>query len=104
MLDQPPAKGGGASEPDRSASAPWRIYNIGNSARVQLMDYIQALEKALGRKATLELLPMQDGDVPATQADVSALESDFGYRPQVGVEEGIKRFVEWYRSYYSKAG
>ena len=104
VLDQPPEKGDGASEPDRSASAPWRIYNIGNSSRVQLMDYIQALEKALGRKATLELLPMQDGDVPATQADVSALESDFGYRPQVGVEEGIKRFVEWYRSYYSKAG
>ena len=104
VLDQPPGKGEGVSEPDRSASAPWRIYNIGNSARVQLMDYIQALEKALGRKATLELLPMQDGDVPATQADVSALESDFGYRPQVGVEEGIKRFVEWYRSYYSKAG
>ena len=66
------------------------------------MDYIQALEKALGLKATLELLPMQDGDVPATEADVSALESDFGYRPQVGVEEGITRFVEWYRSYYSK--
>jgi len=104
VLDQPPGKCGGASEPDRSASAPWRIYNIGNSSRVQLMDYIQALEKALGRKATLELLPMQDGDVPATEADVSALESDFGYRPQVGVEEGIKRFVEWYRSYYSKAG
>ena len=102
VLDQPPGKGGGVSEPDRSASAPWRIYNIGNSSRVQLMDYIQALEKALGLKATLELLPMQDGDVPATQADVSALESDFGYRPQVDVEEGVKRFVEWYRSYYSK--
>ena len=102
VLDQPPGKGEGVNEPDRSASAPWRIYNIGNSARVQLMDYIRALEKALGRKATLELLPMQDGDVPATEADVSALESDFGYRPQVGVEEGIKRFVEWYRSYYSK--
>ncbi|MDE0978348.1 MAG: NAD-dependent epimerase, partial [Arenicellales bacterium] len=79
VLDQPPEKGDGASESDRSASAPWRIYNIGNSCRVQLMDYIQALEKALGRKATLELLPMQDGDVPATEADVSALESDFGY-------------------------
>ena len=102
VLDQPPGKGEGVNEPDRSASAPWRIYNIGNSSRVQLMDYIQALEKALGRKATLELLPMQDGDVPATQADVSALESDFGYRPQVDVEEGVKRFVEWYRSYYSK--
>ena len=102
VLDQPPAKGGGASEPDRSASAPWRIYNIGNSARVQLMDYIQALEKALGRKATLELLPMQDGDVPATEADVSALESDFGYRPQVGVEEGVKRFVEWYCRFFDQ--
>ena len=104
VLDQPPGKGEGVSEPDRSASAPWRIYNIGNSSRVQLMDYIQALEKVLGLKATLELLPMQDGDVPATQADVSALESDFGYRPQVGVEEGIKQFVKWYRSYYSKVG
>ena len=104
VLDQPPGKGGGVSEPDRSASAPWRIYNIGNSSRVQLMDYIQALEKALGLKATLELLPMQDGDVPATEADVSALESDFGYRPQVAVEEGVKQFVKWYRSYYSKAG
>ncbi len=104
VLDQPPGKGEGVNEPDRSASAPWRIYNIGNSTRVQLMDYIRALEKALGRKATLELLPMQDGDVPATEADVSALESDFGYRPQVAVEEGVKRFVEWYRSYYSKAG
>jgi UDP-glucuronate 4-epimerase len=104
VLDQPPEKGDGVSESDRSASAPWRIYNIGNSCRVQLMDYIRALEKALGRKATLELLPMQDGDVPATEADVSALESDFGYRPQVAVEEGVKRFVEWYRSYYSKAG
>ena len=104
VLDQPPGKGEGVNEPDRSASAPWRIYNIGNSARVQLMDYIRALEKALGRKATLELLPMQDGDVPATEADVSALESDFGYRPQVAVEEGVKQFVKWYRSYYSKAG
>ena len=102
VLDQPPGKGEGVNEPDRSASAPWRIYNIGNSSRVQLMDYIQALEKALGLKATLELLPMQDGDVPATEADVSALESDFGYHPQVGVEEGITRFVEWYRCYYSK--
>ena len=102
VLDQPPGKGEGVNEPDRSASAPWRIYNIGNSSRVQLMDYIQALEKALGLKATLELLPMQDGDVPATEADVSALESDFDYHPQVGVEEGITRFVEWYRSYYSK--
>ena len=66
-----------------------------------LMDYIQALEKALGKQAKLDLLPMQDGDVPATEADVTALESDFGYRPKVKVEEGIQRFVDWYRSYYT---
>jgi len=100
VIDQPAERSGGANEPDRSASAPWRIFNIGNSHRVPLMDYIQALEKALGKKATLDLLPMQDGDVPATEADVTALESDLGYRPMVKVEEGIERFVDWYRSYY----
>ena len=100
VIDRPAERSDGANEPDRSASAPWRIFNIGNSHRVPLMDYIQALEKALGKKATLDLLPMQDGDVPATEADVTALESDFGYRPKVKVEEGIQRFVDWYRSYY----
>ena len=100
MIDQPAERSDGANEPDRSASGPWRTFNIGNSHRVPLMDYIQALEKALGKKATLDLLPMQDGDVPATEADVTALESDLGYRPMVKVEEGIKRFVDWYRSYY----
>ena len=100
VIDRPAERSDGANEPDRSASAPWRIFNIGNSHRVPLMDYIQALEKALGRKATLDLLPMQDGDVPATEADVTALESDLGYRPKVKVEEGIQRFVDWYRSYY----
>ncbi len=100
VIDRPAERSDGANEPDRSASAPWRIFNIGNSHRVPLMDYIQALEKALGKKATLDLLPMQDGDVPATEADVTALESDLGYRPKVKVEEGIQRFVDWYRSYY----
>ena len=100
MIDRPAERSDGANEPDRSASAPWRIFNIGNSHRVPLMDDIQALEKALGKKATLDLLPMQDGDVPATEADVTALESDLDYRPKVKVEEGIQRFVDWYRSYY----
>ena len=100
VIDQPAERSGGANKPDRSASAPWRIFNIGNSHRVPLMDYIQALEKALGKQAILDLLPMQDGDVPATEADVTALESDLGYRPKVKVEEGIQRFVDWYRSYY----
>lgn len=101
VIDQPAERSDGANDPDRSASAPWRIFNIGNSHQVPLMDYIQALEKALGKQAKLDLLPMQDGDVPATEADVTALESDFGYRPKVKVEEGIQRFVDWYRSYYT---
>ena len=100
VIDRPATVSDGVNEPDRSASAPWRIFNIGNSHRVALMDYIQALEKALGKQATLDLLPMQDGDVPATEADVTALESDLGYRPKVRVEEGIQHFVDWYRSYY----
>ena len=64
------------------------------------MDYVQALEQALGSEANLDLLPMQPGDVLATEADVSRLVADFGYRPKVQVEEGITRFVEWYREYY----
>jgi len=79
---------------------PYQIYNIGNGHPVPLMRYIQALEKALGKKAQLELLPMQPGDVRATEADVSRLVSDLGYRPQIDVETGITRFVEWYCDYY----
>ena len=100
VIDRPATVSDGVNEPDRSASAPWRIFNIGNSHRVPLMDYIQALEKALGKQATLDLLPMQDGDVPATEADVTALESDLGYRPRVKVEDGVQHFVDWYRSFY----
>ena len=79
---------------------PYQIYNIGNGHSVLLMRYIQALEKALGKKAQLKLLPMQPGDVRATEADVSRLVSDFGYRPQIDVETGVARFVEWYCDYY----
>ena len=100
IIDQPAKKSEEQNTASQSISAPWRIYNIGNSHRVQLMDYISALEKALGKKAVLEMLPMQDGDVPATEADVTSLEADFGYRPQIRVEEGIQRFVDWYREYY----
>ena len=64
------------------------------------MDYIKTLEQELGRKAQLSFLPMQDGDVPATEADIEKLKSEFDYRPQVKVEEGIARFVAWYRMYY----
>ena len=81
-------------------TVPYQIYNIGNGHPVPLMRYIQALEKALGKKAQLELLPMQPGDVRATEADVSRLVSDLGYRPQIDVATGIARFVEWYCDYY----
>ena len=78
----------------------YRIFNIGNHERVELMRYIRAIESALGMKAKLDLLPMQPGDVQATEADTSALEAATGFRPNTSVEEGVKRFVEWYRGYY----
>ena len=103
VMDRPaepdPAWNSAAPDPARSR-APYRIYNIGNNKPVQLMRYIEVLERALGKKARIEMLPMQPGDVPATTADVSALESDIGYRPKTTVEEGVPRFVEWYRRYY----
>ncbi len=89
-----------AKRPDPArSSAPWRVFNIGNSSPVQLLRYVEALESALGRKAERVLLPMQPGDVPATEADVSELESATGFKPQTSVEDGVARFVAWYRSY-----
>jgi len=78
----------------------YRLFNIGNNQRVELMAYIRAIEKALGVQAKLELLPMQPGDVAATEADTSALEAHTGFKPATPVEEGVRRFVEWYRAYY----
>ena len=83
-----------------TSSAPWRVYNIGNSRPVELLDYIAAIERCTGRKATMNLLPLQPGDVPDTMADVAALESDTGYRPATTVDVGVARFIEWYRAYY----
>jgi UDP-glucuronate 4-epimerase len=76
------------------------VYNIGNNRPVKLMRYIEVLEQCLGKKAKLDLREMQPGDVPATLADVSALQESVGFRPKTPVEEGVPRFVEWYRSYY----
>ena len=87
--------------PDPATStAPWRIYNIGNNQPVELLTYIATLEKELGKKAKMEMLPMQPGDVPSTMADVSDLEKATGFRPHTSVEEGIANFVKWYREYY----
>ena len=91
-------------DPDRPdparSSAPYRVFNIGNSQPVELMVYIETLENALGRKAQKNFLPMQDGDVPATNADTSELAAATGFAPATTVREGVGRFVEWYRSFY----
>jgi UDP-glucuronate 4-epimerase len=102
ILDRPasPAPAFDTARPDPAISAaPWRVYNIGNSQPVQLTAYIDALEQALGKTARRNLLPMQPGDVPATQADTTDLARDAGFRPATPVAEGVRRFVAWYRSY-----
>lgn len=94
-----PAWSGEAPDPATS-TAPYHLYNIGNNNPVELMHVIGLLEQKLGKKAELNLLPMQPGDVPATFADVDDLSRDVGFRPNTSVEEGISRFVDWYREYY----
>ncbi len=89
------------SDPDPATSyAPYRIFNIGNNQPVELMRYIRAAEAALGKKAVMNMLPMQAGDVAETAADISRLETAIDFRPLTGVEEGVKKFVEWYKGYY----
>lgn len=83
-----------------SSSAPYKVYNIGNNNPVKLLDYINAIENALGIKAVMELLPLQQGDVPDSNADVSRLEADVGFKPDTTVQDGINDFIKWYRSYY----
>ena len=92
-----------SNAPDPASSrAPFRIYNIGNNRPIQLMRYIEVLEECLGRKAEKNMLPLQPGDVPETFADIDDLVRDVGYRPATPVEEGVRRFVEWYLEYYGK--
>ena len=88
-------------KPDASTSlAPYRLYNIGNNDTVELMRFIELLEENLGKKAEMNMLPMQPGDVPETYADVQGLVADVGYKPDTSIEEGIKKFVLWYRDFY----
>jgi UDP-glucuronate 4-epimerase len=90
-----------SDHPDSGTSyAPYRLYNIGNNSPVELMRFIEVLEECLGRQAEKNLLPIQAGDVPATYADVDDLMKDVGFKPATSIEEGISRFVEWYRGYY----
>lgn len=97
---QPNPEWNGDSPDSASSNAPYRLYNIGNNQPVELMHYIEVLENCLGKKAEMNLLPLQPGDVPDTYADVSDLVSDMGYKPEMSVEEGISRFVDWYKGYY----
>ncbi|MBN1907633.1 MAG: NAD-dependent epimerase [Deltaproteobacteria bacterium] len=104
VLDHPPM---GNSEwsgkvPDTSSSpAPYKVYNIGNNSPVNLMDFIKAIEKALGKEAKKNFMPMQAGDVPATWADVDDLVKDLGYAPSVNVVDGVERFVKWYINFFN---
>jgi UDP-glucuronate 4-epimerase len=99
-IPQPNSEWNG-DDPDPSSScAPYKIYNIGNNQPAELMDVIAQLEECLGRKAEKKLLPMQPGDVPETFADIDDLVRDVGFRPATTIQEGIARFVDWYRDYY----
>jgi len=104
VLDRPPkgdARWSGKNPDPGSSVAPYKIYNIGNNDPVKLLDFISAIEKATGRQARKRMLPIQPGDVPATYADVKDLIADTGYRPDTPIEEGVERFVAWYREFYN---
>lgn len=103
VLDKPaqPNVNWAGNNPDPATSlAPYRVYNIGNNNPVNLLTFIETLEKCLGKKAKKNLLPLQPGDVPDTYADVADLVNDLGYKPGMLLETGISNFVEWYRSFY----
>jgi UDP-glucuronate 4-epimerase len=104
VLDKPakPNPDWNGDTPDSGTShAPWRIYNIGNNSPVELLDYIKAIEEALGINAEKELLPLQPGDVPDTYADVDNLVKEFDYKPSMTVKQGVKNFVDWFKEYHS---
>lgn len=103
VIDHParPDESWNGDAPDPATSyAPYRVLNIGNNRPIELMRYVGAIEAALGKKALIEMLPMQPGDVPATQADVRRLNAAVGFEPSTPVEDGVKRFVGWYLEYY----
>ena len=104
VIDNPaaPNKNWNGFNPDPSSSkAPWRVYNIGNNSPVELLDYIEAIEKALGISAVKEFLPLQPGDVPDTFANVDDFEKEFDFKPSTPVNYGVKNFVDWFKDYYN---
>ena len=104
LLDTPPVRPESRDDiaewDSLSPAAPWRVVNIGNSDKVRLMDFVEAIEAECGREAVKNFMPMQKGDVPATWADATLLKELTGYAPQTHVREGIRQFVAWYRDYY----
>jgi UDP-glucuronate 4-epimerase len=98
---QPNQKWSGDTPDSGSSKAPWRVYNIGNNSSVDLLNYIDAIEEALGIDAEKELLPLQPGDILDTYADVDDLVDNFGYKPSMDVKQGVVNFVNWYKEYYS---
>jgi UDP-glucuronate 4-epimerase len=101
VLDNPPVPSGKSNQdPSLSETAPYKIYNIGNSSPVRLMDFIEAIEEKLGINAIKESLPMQAGDVPMTWADTSDLERNLGYKPNTSIKEGVGKFIDWYKENY----
>ncbi|MGO9377454.1 MAG: NAD-dependent epimerase [Dissulfurispiraceae bacterium] len=99
-IPQPNPLWSGDSPDSATSYAPYRLYNIGNNNPVELMEFIGVLESCLGKKAEKNLMPIQAGDVPATYADIDDLIRDVGFRPATSIEEGIRKFVEWYKAYY----
>jgi UDP-glucuronate 4-epimerase len=97
---EPDPEWSGSTPDPASSSAPYKIYNIGSNAPIQLMDYVREIEKNLGIKAKLNLMPMQDGDVRKSHADVTDLIRDFDYTPKWNIQDGIKKFIQWYMEYY----
>lgn len=100
-IPEPNPEWSGESPDPSSSCAPYKLYNIGNNNPVELMRFIEALEESLGREAKKNFLPLQPGDVPATYADVDDLMKDVGFKPETSIEEGIERFVRWYKEYYN---
>lgn len=101
VFGNPPKSGTNNQRQAATTTAPYKIYNIGNSTPVQLLDFIEAIEKALGKKAIMNMMSMQPGDVPKTHSDVTDLINDLGYKPDTTIEYGVERFIQWYKQYCS---
>lgn len=103
VIKNPPKSVTNNQQQAATTTAPYKIYNIGNSTPVILFDFIKTIEKVLGKKAKMKMMDMQPGDVPKTHSDVTELVSDFGYKPDTTIEYGVRKFIEWYKKYYKKS-